>query len=74
MSRQIVKWEARHPYRRASTGSRRTCAGRVAILFAVVGSASGCATSAVRPSDQTWSRSSAGQTVSAKDLFARGTK
>lgn len=72
MSRQIVKWEARHPYRRASTASRRTYAGRVAILFAVVGSASGCATSAVRPSDQTWSRSSSGQTVSAMDLSREG--
>ena len=72
MSRQIVMWGARQPCRRASNASLRTYAGRVAILFAVVGSASGCATSAVRPSDQTWPRSSTRQTVSAADLSREG--
>jgi hypothetical protein len=44
----------------------------VAILFAVVGSASGCTTTAVRPSNQTGSRSFNRQTVSAADLSREG--
>jgi hypothetical protein len=53
MSRQIVMRGARQPCRGASNASLRTPARRVAILFAVVGSASGCTTSALRPSNQT---------------------
>jgi hypothetical protein len=44
----------------------------VAILFAVVGSASGCTTTAVRPSNQTEFGSSTRQTVSAADLSRDG--
>lgn len=72
MSRQIVMWAARQPSRRASNASLRTSARRVAILFAVVGSASGCMVTAVRPSNQTGSRYSTGRTVSAADLSRDG--
>jgi hypothetical protein len=44
----------------------------VAILLAVVGSASGCTTTAVRPSHQTGSRLSPLETVSAADLSRDG--
>ena len=72
MSRQIVMWGARQPCREASNASLRTYARRVAILFAVVGSASGCTTTAVRPSNQAGSRPFNRQTVSAAELSNDG--
>lgn len=71
MSRQIVMRRARQLSRGASVASLRTYARRVAILFAVVGSAA-CTTTAVRPSNQTGSRSFNRQTVSAADLSRDG--
>jgi hypothetical protein len=72
MSKQIVMWGTGQPRRGASNASFRTYAQRAAILFVVVGSASGCATTAVRPSNQTESRSFSRQTVSAADLSHEG--
>jgi hypothetical protein len=72
MSRQILMWGARQLSRGAPNARLRTYARRMAILFAVIGSASGCTTTAVRPSNQTASRYSARQTVSAADLSRDG--
>lgn len=72
MSRPIVLWGARQPRRRASNASLRTYARRVALLFAVGGSASGCTTTALRPSNRTAAQYSTRQTVSAADLSREG--
>ncbi len=72
MSNQIVMWGARRPCRGAWNASLRTFARRVAILFAVVGSASACTTTAVRPSDQNRSQYFSRQTVSAAELSGDG--
>ena len=72
MSRQIVMWGARQPCRGASNASLRTYARRVAILFTVIGSASGCLTTAVRPSNQASPPSFNRQRVSAAELSREG--
>ena len=72
MLSQTTVWGGRQKCQVASHANLRAYLRRAAIIIAVVGSTTDCATSAVRPSGQASSESSSSQAVSAADLSRDG--